>query len=146
MPRPDDQKTLIFADASDTNGLALAARGAALALRPDKTGQPRQHHLTGTTIFGTSSHGELKTLAIIVDALSAISKLPQSQPHHIWVVTDAAMDFQIVRPLAKQPLNKATDASLGTQALHLWVALRNLRGHFVLHLRKQESHRFNLGN
>ena len=146
MPQPDNQNTVIFADASGTTGLTPAAAGAALALRPEETGQLRQHHLTGTTIFGASSHGELKTLAMIVDAVTAISKLPQSQPHHVWVVVDAAVDFQIVRRRAKQPLHKAADSSLGTQALHMWVALRNLPKHFVLHLIKQESHRYNLGN
>ena len=66
-----------------TTGLTPAARGAALALRPDETGQLRQHHLTGTTIFGASSHGVLKTLAMIVEPVIAISKLQQSQPHQV---------------------------------------------------------------
>ena len=38
MPRPDDTNTVIFADAFGTTGLTVAAGGAALALRPDKTG------------------------------------------------------------------------------------------------------------
>ena len=138
--------TVIFPDASGTSGFTATARGAALALRSDETGQLRQHHLTGTTAFGASSHGELKTLAVIVDAITAACKLRQSQPHHMWVVIDAAVDFQIVRRLARQPLHKATDSSLGTQALNLWVALRHLPGHFILHLMKQESHRYSLGN
>ena len=102
-----------------TSLLPQAARGAALALQPDETGQLRRHHLTGTTFFGTSSQGEVKTLAIIVDAVTAISNLPQSQPHHVWVVIDAAVDFQILRRLTKRLLHTATDSSLGTQALHL---------------------------
>ena len=146
IPRPDNQNTVIIADASGTTGLTPAAGGADPALRPDESGQLRQHHLTGTSIFGASSHGELKTLAIIVDVVTAISKLPQTQPHPVWLVIDAAMDIQIVRRLAKQPLHKGTDSSLGTQALHLWVAFRNLPGDFVLHLIKQESHRYNLGD
>ena len=56
------------------------------------------------------------------------------------------MDFQIVRRLAGQPLQKATDSSLGRQAVHLWVALRNLPGDVISHLGKQEFHRYNLGN
>ena len=134
LPRPDDQNTIIFADASGTMGLTPAAVGAALELRPDAAGPLRQHHLTGTTIFGASWHGELKTLAIIMDAVTAVSKAPRDQPPHIWVVIDAAVDFQIVPRLARQPLHKVTDSSLGTQALHLWVALRNVPGHIVLHL------------
>ena len=118
----------------------------ALTLRPDQTGQLRQHHLTGTTIFGTSSRRELKTLAIIVDADTTISKTPRDQMHHAWFEIEAAVDFQIVRRLARRPLHKATDTSLGTQALHLWVALQTVPWHVVLHLIKQESHRYNLRN
>ena len=105
-----------------------------------------QHHLTGATIFGASSHGELKTLAIIVDAVNDAHQQPRDHAHHVWVVVDAGVDFQIVRKLARQPLHKATDSSLGTQALHFWVALRRLPKHVLLHLVKQESHRYSLGN
>ena len=73
-------------------------------------------------------------------------KPPQDHTHHEWIVVDAAVDFQIVHKLARQPLQKGTDSSLGTQALHLWVALRRLPKHVVLHLVKQESHRYSLGN
>ena len=31
-----------------------------MAIRQDKTGQLRQNHMTATTIFGASSHGELR--------------------------------------------------------------------------------------
>ena len=64
----------------------------------------------------------------------------------MWVVVDAAVDFQIVGKLAQQRLHKATDSGLGTQALHLWAAFRRLPKHVVLHLVKQESHRYSLGN
>ena len=56
------------------------------------------------------------------------------------------MYFQISQRLTRPPIHRATDSSLGTQALHLWLALRNLPGHIVLRLIKQESHRYNLGN
>ena len=120
--------------------------GQFLELRTDATGQLRQHHLTGATIFGASSHGELKTLAVIVDAVIDTHQQPRDHAHHVPVVVDAGVDFQIVRKLARQPLHKATDSSLGTQALHLWAALRRLSKHVVLHLVKQESHRYSLGN
>ena len=123
-----------------------SSRVAALELRTDTAGQLRQHHLTGATIFGASSHGELKTLAIIVDAINDTDQQPRDHTNHVWVVVDAAVDFQIVRKLARQPLHKATDSSLGALALHLWVALRHLLKHVVLHLVKQESHRYGLGN
>ena len=146
LPYPDDHNTLIFPDPSGTTSLSPAAGGVALELRTDASGRLRQHHLTGATIFGASSHGELKTLAVIVDAISDTHQRPCYHTHHVWVVVDAAVDFQIVRKLAGQPLHKATDSRLDTQALHLWAALRRLPKHVVLHLVKQESHRYSLGN
>ena len=81
-----------------------------------------------------------------MDAVNTISRAPQGHPNPVWVLVDAAADFKMVLPLARQPLHKATDSSLGTQALHLWVALRNLAGHIVLPVVKQESGRCDLGN
>ena len=81
-----------------------------------------------------------------MDAINDTHKEPRDHTHHVWVVVDAAVDFQIVRRLARQPLHKATDSSLGTKALHLWKALRRLPKHVILHLVKQESHRYSLGN
>ena len=130
----------------ETTSLTPAAGGAALELRTDPTGRLHQHHLTGATIFGASSHGEQKTLAVIGDAVNDTHEQPRDHAHHVWVVVDAAVDFQIVRKLARQPLHQATDSSLGTQALHFWAALRCLPKHFVLHLVKQECHRYSLGN
>ena len=146
LPYPEDHNTVILADASGTPSLTPAAGVAALELMTDATGRLRQHHLTGATIFGASSHGELKTLAVIVDAVNDSHQQPRDHAHHVSVVVDAAVDFQIGRKLARQPLHKATDSSLGTQALHLWAALRRLPKHVVLHLVKQESHRYSLGN
>ena len=120
--------------------------GAALGLRTDATARLRQHHLTGATIVGASAHGDLKTLAVIVDAVNDTHQQPRDHTHHVWVVVDAAVDFKIVRKLARQPLRKATDSPLGTQALHLWAALRRLPKRVVLHLVKQESHRYSLVN
>ena len=97
-------------------------------------------------MFWASSHRELKTPAIIVDAVNDAHQQPQDHAHHVWVVVDAAVDFQIVRKLAWQPLHRATDSSLGTQAVHLWAALRHLPKHVVLHLVKRESHWYSLGN
>ena len=146
LPCPDDRNTVFFADASGTTSLTPAAGGAALELRTDATGRLQEHHLTGPTIFGASSHGELKTLAIIVDAVNDTHQQPLDHAHHVWIVVDTTVDLQIVRKLARQPLHKATDFSLGTQALHLWTALQRLPKHVVLQLVKQESHRYSLGN
>ena len=143
---PYDHNTVIHADASGTTSLTQAAGGGALELRTDATGRLHQHDLTGATIFGASSHGELKTLAVIVDALNDTHQQPRDHAHNVWVVGDAAVDFQIVRKLARHPLHKATDSSLGTQALHLWAALRRLPKHIVLHIVKQESHQYSPGD
>ena len=146
LPYADDHNTVIFADAPGTTSLTPAAGGAVLELRTDATGRLRQHHLTGATIFGASSHGELRTLAVILDAVNDTHQKTGDHTQHVWGVVDAAMDFQIVRKLARQPLHKATDSSLGTQALYLWAALWRLPRQVVLHLVKQESHRYSLGN
>ena len=145
LPYPDENHTVIFADASGTTSLTPAAGGAALELRTDATGRLRQHHLTGATIFGAPSHGELETLAIIVDAVNDTHQEPRDRAHHVWVADDAA-DFQILRKLAGQPLHRKTDSSLGTQALNLLTALRGLPKHVFLHVVKQGSHRYCLGN
>ena len=146
LPLPHDHNTVIFADASGTRSLTPAAGGAALELRTDATGRLHQHHLRGTTIPGASSHGELKTLAVIVDAVNDTHQQPRDHAHHVWVSVGAAVDFQIVRKLARQPLHQASESSLGTQALILRTALRRLPKHVVLHLVKQESHQYSLGN
>ena len=100
---------------------------------------------TGQHLLGASSHGELKTLAIIVDVVGNTCRKPQDQAHHVLVIVEATVDFQIIRRLARQPLHKATDSSLGTKALHLRVA-PILPGHVVVHLGNRESHRYDLGN
>ena len=115
-------------------------------LRRDAAGRLGQHHLTRATIFGASSHWKLKTLAIIVHAVNDAYQQPRDHANHAWVVVDAAVHFQIVHKLARQSLHKATDPRLGTLALHLWVALRRLSKHGVLHLVKQGSHAYSLGN
>ena len=140
LPCPDDGNTVIFADAFGSTNLTPAARGAAFELLTETAGRLRQHHLTGATIFGASSHRESKMLAILVDAINNTHQQQRDHTHHVRVVVDVAVDFQIVRKLARQPLHKANDSSLGTQALHLWVALRHLLKHVVLHLVRQESH------
>ena len=64
----------------------------------------------------------------------------------MWVLVDAAMDFQIIRQLARQLLHKSTESSPGTQAPHQWAALQNPPNHAVLLLVKQKSHRYSLEN
>ena len=82
----------------------------------------------------------------MLDATNDNHQQTRDHMHHVWVVVDAAVDFQIVRKLAQQPLHKAFDSSMGSQALHLWLASRLLLKHVVLHLVKHESHQYNPGN
>ena len=119
LPCPDDRNTIIFADASGITNLTPAAGGAVLKLQTDTAGQLRQHHPTGDTIFGASSRKELTTLAIIVDAINDTHQQLRDHTHHVWLLVDAAVDLQIIRKQARQPLHKATHFSLGTQTLHL---------------------------
>ena len=67
-------------------------------------GQLEQHHLTRVAMYGASSHGELKTLAIIIHAFNDTHGVScDHQLHvHIWVVVNAAVDFQIKRRLAQR--------------------------------------------
>ena len=146
LPHPKNHNTIIFADASGTTSLTKAAGWAALELKVHTKRRLLQHHLTGATIFGAPSDVELETLAIVVDAVNDTNQEPHDHTHHVWVVVDAAVDFRIVRRLARQPVHKATDSSLGTQAPQLWTSLWHLPKHVVLHLVKQESHRYSLGN
>ena len=90
---PEDHNTVIFADASGTTSLTPAAGGAALELKVDTTGGLHQHHLTGATIFGASSHGELKTLAIVMDAVNDTHQETRDHTHYVLVVVDASVDF-----------------------------------------------------
>ena len=81
-----------------------------------------------------------------MDAVIDTHEQPRDHAHHAWVVVHAAVDLVIVCKLARQPLHKATNSSLGTQLLHLSAALRRLLKHVVLHVLIQESHRYRLGN
>ena len=81
-----------------------------------------------------------------MDAVNDTHQEARDHSPRVWAVVGAAVDFQIIRRLAQQRLHKATVSSLGSQALHLWTASRHLPKHAVLHLVKQESHWYSLGN
>ena len=51
-------------------------------------------------LLGTSSHRELRTLAIVLDAINDTHQQPRDYTHNVRVVVDEAVDFQIVRKLA----------------------------------------------
>ena len=101
-----------------------------------------EHH-TGATIFGASSHGELRTMA---DAVTATPPPTTIRPRNIWVVVDATVVIHLTRRLADLPLHKALQSGLTTQALGLWMAFRGMHPQDALHIVKQESHRYTYGN
>ena len=101
-----------------------------------------EHH-TGATIFGASSHGELRTMA---DAINATPPPTTIRPRNIWVVVDATVDIHLTRRLADLPLHKALESGLTTQALGLWMAFRGMHPRDALHIVQQESHRYAYGN
>ena len=99
LTRPDTHNIIAYADASGATGLTPTTAGAALKLRAEARVRQEQHQLTGITVFGASSHGELKTLAIIVDAINNPGGQACDRRLHVWVVDAAALDFQIIRRL-----------------------------------------------
>ena len=106
------------------------------------TGFHVEHH-TGATIFGASSHGELRTMA---DAVTTTRPPTTIRPRNIWVVVDATVDIHLTRRLADLPLHKALESGLTTQALGLWMAFKGIHPQDTLHTVKQESHCYAYGN
>ena len=77
---------------------------------------------------------ELNGMETIIEAINTIHHCPCDHHVHVLAVVDVAVDLLIIVRLPQQPLRKATDSSLRTQALDLWTALQNLPGHegFIL--------------
>ena len=101
-----------------------------------------EHH-TRATIFGASSHGELRTLA---DAVTATPPPARIRPRNIWVVVDATIHIHLSKRLADLPLHRALESGLTTQALGLWMAFRGMPPQDALHNVKKESHRYTYSN
>ena len=131
-----------FTDASGTQQRTPTVGCASVRLTEHGDGLHVEHH-TGATIFGASSHGELRTLA---DAVAATPPPATIWPRNIWVVMDAMVDIQLTRRLADLAHHKALEPGLTTQALGLWMAFRGMHPEDALHIVKQESHRYAYGN
>ena len=101
-----------------------------------------EHH-SGATIFGASSHGELRTLA---DTITATPPRTTIRPRNIWVVVDATVHIHLTKRLADLPLNRPLKSHLTTQPLALWMAFKDIHPPDALHIIKQESHRYTYGN
>ena len=48
--------------------------------------------------------------------------------------------------MPQELLHKGADSSLGTQALHLWKAVHNVRHYVTINLIRLESEFYNMGN
>ena len=141
-PIPSDTDIIYFTDASGTQQRTPMVGCASLRITRRVDCLDVEHH-TGATIFGASSHGELRTLA---DAVTAIPPPATIQPRNIWVVVDATADIHLTRRLADMPLHRALKSGLTTQALRLWMAFRGMHPQDALHIVKQESHSYTYGN
>ena len=140
LQQPSPAELLFLTDASGESALTPITGGATLQLTHIWGHYDMDHHM-GQTTYGAFSHGELGAMA------NAITETATHLPAHLLhVVRDATVDTHILLRIARQPLHKATAASLGTQALLLWKALRSLPPYIPLHIVKQESHRHQYGN
>ena len=142
LPIPSDTDIIYFTDASGTQQRTPTDVCATVRITRHADGLHVEHH-TGTTIFGASSHGELRTMA---DAVTATPPPTTVRPRNIWVVVDATVDIHLTRRLADLPLHKALESGLTTQALGLWMAFKGMHPQDALHIVKQESHRYAYGN
>ena len=101
LPIPSDTDIIYFIDASSTQQRTPTVGCASVRITQHADGLHVEHH-TGTTIFGVSSHGELRTLA---DAVTATPTPTTIRPRNIWVVVDATVDIHLTRRLADLPLH-----------------------------------------
>ena len=142
LPIPSDTDIIYFTEASGTQQRTPTVSCASLCITWRTDGLHVEHH-TGATIFGASSHGELRTLA---DAVTATPLPATIQPRNIWVVVDPMVDIHLTRRLADLPLRRALKSGLTTQALGLWMAFRGMHPQDALHIVKQDSHRYTYDN
>ena len=142
LPIPSDTDIIYFTDASGSQQRTPTVVCASVRIIWRADSLHVEHH-TGATVFGASSHGELRTLA---NAVTATPPPATIQPRNIWVVVDATVDIHLTRRLADLPLHRVLESGLTTQALGLWMAFRGMHPQDALHIVKQESHRYTYSN
>ena len=99
LPIPSDTDIIYFTDASGTKQRTPTVGCASVPITPRGDGLHVEHH-TGATIFGVSSHGELRTMA---DAVTTTPPRAMIRPRNISVVVDATADIHLTRRLADLP-------------------------------------------
>ena len=142
LPIPSDTDIIYFTDASGNQQRTPTVGCASVRITRHADSLHVDHH-TVTSIFGASSHGELRTLA---DTVTATPPPTTIRPRNIWVVVDATVDIHLTRRLADLPLHKALVFGLNRQALGIWMAFRGMQPQDALHIVKQASHRYAYGN
>ena len=135
LPIPSDTHIIYFTDASGTKQRTPTVGCASVRITRHTDSLHVEHH-TGATIFGASSHGELRTMA---DAVTATPPPTTIQPRNIWVVVDATVNINLTRRLADLRLHKALQSGLTTQALGLWMAFKGMHPQDALHIIKQDA-------
>ena len=142
MPIPSDTNIIFFTNESGNQYRTPTVGCASERITRCADGLHVEHH-TGATIFGASTHGELRILA---DTVSATPTPTATQPRNIWLVVDTTVDIHRTKHLAELPLHKALESGLTTQALGLWMAFRGMQPQDALHIVKEESHCYSYGN
>ena len=95
LPCPLSCDIIYFFDASGTKQRTPTVGCASVRITWRPNGLHVEHH-TGATIFGASSHGELRTLA---DAATATPPPAAIRPRNVWVVVDATVDIHLTSRL-----------------------------------------------
>ena len=91
LPVPSDTNIIFFTNASGSQQRTPTVGCASIRVTRRADGIHVEHH-TGATIFGASSHGELRTLA---DTVTTTPPPTTTQPRNIWVVVDATFHIHL---------------------------------------------------
>ena len=142
LPIPSNTGIIFFTDTSGDQQRTPTVDCASVRATRRADDLHVKHH-TGATIFGTSSHGELRTLA---DAVITTQPPTPIGLRNIRVVVDATVDIHLTKRLRDLPLHRALGSGLTTQPLGLWMAFRGMRPQDALHIVKQESDRYTYSN
>ena len=87
-------------------------------------GQYHMDHQSGHTTYRASSHGVLGAMAGAMTRLASTVRANMPHTIRVWFIVDATVDTHLLLSIAGQPLHKATESTLGTQALLLSKTLQ----------------------
>ena len=142
LPVPSNTDIMLFTDAWSTQQHTPTVGCASVRVTRRVDGLHVEHH-TRATIFGASSHGELRTL---IDAVNTTQPPTTIRRRNTWVVVDDKDGIHLTKRIEQLPLHRALESGLTTGALGLWMAFTGMHPQDALHIVKQESHRYTYGN